>query len=180
METPVIECKVSGRQRISLNRASLRRKRSMKAAAKTATAAAQTEKSKPRVQKSRSTVLQECVKTYFASLNSISRSIVLESEALQNLFGPEWENLNPKQQEDLLNRHFVPNSVVEHYNSDRRSTTPFSDTEPEIDVVRRSSAKKNSVVTSDDEACFSPKGKVRDYHKITRTHASIHAFSLKR
>jgi len=135
----------------------------MKAAAKTAAAAAaQTEKSKPRVQKSRSTVLQECVKTYFASLNSISRSIVLESEALQSLLGPEWENLNAKQQEELLNRHFVPNNVVEHYNSGRRSTSPFSDAEPEIDV-RRFSAKKNSIVTSDDEACFSPKGKVRDY-----------------
>lgn len=138
----------------------------MKAATKTAAAAAaaaNTEKSKPRVQKSRSTVLQECVKTYFASLNSISRSIVLESEALQQLC-PEWENLNAKQQEELLNKHFVPSSVAEHYCYDRRSMSPFSDTEPEIDVTprsTRSSAKKESIGTTDDEAYFSPKGKVR-------------------
>lgn len=170
MDTPVIECPVSGRQRISLNRASLRRKRSMKATAKTAVAAAASHtdtKAKPRVQKARSTVLQECVKTYFASLNSISRSIVLESEALQKLFGPEWENMNAKQQEELLNKHFVPTKVVEHYSiADRSgSMSPFSDTEPEIDVTprsNRSSAKKGSIVTSDEEACFTPKMKVSD------------------
>lgn len=158
MDIPVIECRVSGRQRISLSRASLRRKRSMRAASKTSAAAVSTEKSKPRAKSS--TVLQECVKTYFASLNSISRSIVLESEALQNLC-PEWENLNAKQQEELLNKHFVPNSVVEHYSYDR-CLSPFSDTEPEIDVTpksSRSSAKKESIGTVNDEACISPKGK---------------------
>ena len=161
----MIECLVSGRQRISLNRASLRRKRSMRAATKTAAAAVHTDKSKPRAQKAKSTVLQECVRTYFASLNSISRSIVLESEALQQLC-PDWENLNAKQQEELLNKHFVPSSVVEQYsNGDRRSMSPFSDVEPEIDVtprLNRSSAKKESIAKAEDEACFSPKGKVRN------------------
>ena len=164
MDSPVIECLVSGRQRISLNRASLRRKRSMRAATKTA-AAVHAEKSKPRAQKAKSTVLQECVRTYFASLNSISRSIVLESEALQQLC-PNWENLNAKQQEEILNKHFVPSNVVEHYsNGERRSLSPFSDTEPEIDVMprsNRSSAKKESIAKAEDEACFSPKGKVRN------------------
>lgn len=165
MDSPVIECLVSGRQRISLNRASLRRKRSMRAASKSAAAAvhAAVDKSKPRAQKSKSTILQECVKTYFASLNSISRSIVLESEALQELY-PDWEKLNAKQQEELLNKHFVPTNVAEQYNGDRRAMSPFSDAEPELDVTPRSSrtsAKKESIGTSEDEPCLSPKGKVR-------------------
>ena len=169
----MIECLVSGRQKISLNRASLRRKRSMRAATKTAAPAASKDKptgkskprSEPRVQKTRSAVLQECVKTYFASLNSISRSIVLESEALQQLC-PHWENLNAKQQEEILNKHFVPSSVVEQYSCDRRCKSPFSDSEPEIDVMprsHRSSAKKESITTTDDESCASPKGKVRNF-----------------
>ena len=179
MDAPVIECRVSGRQRISLNRASLRRKRSMRAATKTsaaATPAVNTEKSKPRAQKTRSTVLQECVKTYFASLNSISRSIVLESEALQELC-PDWERLNAKQQEELLNKHFVPNSVVEQYSNDRRCKSPFSDSEPEIDVVprsHRSSAKKESITTTDEESCASPKGKVRKcFNRTSNTHLHL-------
>lgn len=176
MDSPVIECLVSGRQRISLNRASLRRKRSMRAATKTAAAAVvHADKSKPRAQKAKSTVLQECVRTYFASLNSISRSIVLESEALRQLC-PDWENLNAKQQEEILNKHFVPNSVVEHYNNgDRRSMSPFSDVEPEIDVMprsNRSSAKKESIAKAEDEACFSPKGKVRN-----RSYTCTHSFA---
>jgi len=164
MASPVIECPVSGRQRISLNRASLRRKRSTKAAKKTAATTSAPEKAKPRVQKTRSVALQECVKTYFASLNSISRSIVLESEALQKVFGPDWENMNAKQQEELLNKHFVPSRVKDHYMGDRSSSSPFSETEPEIDVkpaTSRQSAKKDSVVApSDTEVCVSPKGKV--------------------
>ena len=178
MDSPVIECLVSGRQRISLNRASLRRKRSMRAATKTAAAAVHAEKSKPRAQKAKSTVLQECVKTYFASLNSISRSIVLESEALQQLC-PDWEKLNAKQQEEILNKHFVPSSVAEHYsNGDRRSMSPFSDAEPEIDVTPRSnrySAKKESIAKAKDEACFSPKGKVRNRFRQAVTYARIHS-----
>ena len=173
MDSPVIECLISGRQKISLNRASLRRKRSMRAntknSAATVTAAtAQVDKSKPRAQKSKSTVLQECVKTYFASLNSISRSIVLESEALQELC-PEWESLNAKQQEEILNKHFVPSNVAAHYsiNGDKRSMSPFSELEdePEIDVrprSSRSSAKKDSIARAENEGCFSPKGKVRN------------------
>ena len=165
MASPVIECPVSGRQRISLNRASLRRKRSMKAAAKIAATNPAPEKPKPRVQKTRSIALQECVKTYFASLNSISRSIVLESEALQKVFGPDWENMNAKQQEELLNKHFVPSRVKDHYTGDRRPTSPaFCETEPEIDVepaTSRQSAKKDSTAApSDNEVCVSPKGKV--------------------
>ena len=123
-------------------------------------------KSNSTTQKAKSAVLQECVKTYFASLNSISRSIVLESEALQKLC-PDWEKLNAKQQEELLNRHFVPSNVVERYNSgDTRCLSPFSDTEPEIDETprsRRHSAKMESIATSDEEPCCSPKGKVSDY-----------------
>ena len=150
----------------------------MRAATKTsaaATPAVNTEKSKPRAQKTRITVLQECVKTYFASLNSISRSIVLESEALQELC-PDWERLNAKQQEELLNKHFVPNSVVEQYSNDRRCKSPFSDSEPEIDVVprsHRSSAKKESITTTDEESCASPKGKVRKcFNRTSNTHLS--------
>jgi len=165
MASPVIECPVSGRQRISLNRASLRRKRSMKAAAKAAVNTPAPEKPKPKATKTRSSALQECVKTYFASLNSISRSIVLESEALQKLFGPDWEQMNAKQQEELLNKHFMPSRVKEHYTGDRRSMSPlYCETEPEIDskpVTTRQSAKKDSVAApSDDEPCISPKGKV--------------------
>ena len=142
------------------------------AAAVTA-ATAQVDKSKPRAQKAKSTVLQECVKTYFASLNSISRSIVLESEALQELC-PDWESLDAKQKEEMLNKHFVPSNVAAHYsvNGDR-SVSPFSEDEPEIDIrprSSRSSAKKDSVTRAENEGCFSPKGKVRNCFRSVHAH----------
>ncbi len=68
----------------------------------------------PRNRKQVNNALQD----YLKSLNSMTRSIVLETEAVEKEHQCEWKKMNDAKREEVVNDHFIPADIRFHYDFD--------------------------------------------------------------
>ena len=59
--------------------------------------------------------VNSAVHDYFMSLNSIARSIVLETETVEKEHNTDWPVMNDSSREDIVNEHFVPTGIRSQY-----------------------------------------------------------------
>ena len=74
---------------------------------------------------SRRQILSNRVSDYLKSLNSMTRSIVLEKEYVEERHAGEWQCMDETLQEDVVDDYFMPLDVHAHY-----GTLPRSRREP--------------------------------------------------
>lgn len=58
---------------------------------------------------------QRQLQDYLKSLNSMTRSIVLETETLAHEHHRDWEGMNDARREEVVNDHFIPTGVRAQY-----------------------------------------------------------------
>ena len=58
---------------------------------------------------------QRQLQDYLKSLNSMTRSIVLETETLTHEHHRDWEDMNDARREEVVNDHFIPTGVRAQY-----------------------------------------------------------------
>lgn len=63
---------------------------------------------------------------YFKSLNSMARSIVLETETVEKEHQCQWKLLNNATKEEVVNDHFIPPDIRLQYNFDSVQCNSFS------------------------------------------------------
>lgn len=61
------------------------------------------------------------VADYLKSLNSMTRSIVLEKEFVEEKHAGEWPTMDETEQEEVVDEHFMPPNVHAHYGTLPRS-----------------------------------------------------------
>jgi hypothetical protein len=62
------------------------------------------------------------VADYLKSLNSMTRSIVLETEIVEERHAGEWPAMDETLQEEVVDEHFMPPDVHAHYGTLPRSS----------------------------------------------------------
>ncbi|XP_020656857.3 uncharacterized protein C1orf198 homolog [Pogona vitticeps] len=65
--------------------------------------------------------------TYFSSLNPMARKIMAEKERIRERYGPEWERLPPRQQDEIIDKSLVGPHIQARYAAHRgaaQSTPP--------------------------------------------------------
>ncbi|XP_061480452.1 uncharacterized protein C1orf198 homolog [Rhineura floridana] len=65
--------------------------------------------------------------TYFSSLNPMARKIMAEKERIRERYGPEWERLPPRQQDEIIDKTLVEPHIQARYAAHRgaaRGTPP--------------------------------------------------------
>lgn len=60
-------------------------------------------------------MVSSAVSDYLKSLNSMTRSIVLEREFVEEKHGGEWTAMDETLREEAVNEHFMPSDVRAHY-----------------------------------------------------------------
>lgn len=58
---------------------------------------------------------QRKLQDYLKSLNSMTRSIVLETETLAHEHHRDWDDMNDARREEVVNNHFIPTGVRVQY-----------------------------------------------------------------
>lgn len=66
-------------------------------------------------------MVSSTVSDYLKSLNSMTRSIVLEKELVEEKHAREWRIMDEAQQEEVVDEHFMPPDVHAHYGTLPRS-----------------------------------------------------------
>lgn len=84
------------------------------------------------------------VSDYLKSLNSMTRSIVLEREFVEEKHGGEWTAMDEVLREEAVNEHFMPSDVRAHYGSGPRPRPPPVTTTAYGREVRVSSPSRQS------------------------------------
>ena len=105
----------------------------------------------PAASRSRRQIVSSRVSDYLKSLNSMTRSIVLEKEYVEERHAGEWPVMDETLQEEVVDDYFMPPDVHAHYGTlppSRRSSLSGSYREP-----RCSSSNSNS--NSDQSRLFS-------------------------
>lgn len=69
-------------------------------------------------------MVSTAVSDYLKSLNSMTRSIVLEREFVEEKHGGEWTAMNEVLREEAVNEHFMPSDVRAHYGGGSRPRPP--------------------------------------------------------
>jgi len=59
--------------------------------------------------------VNSAVQDYLMSLNSIARSIVLETKTVEKEHNTDWSAMNDSSREDIVNEHFVPTGIRSQY-----------------------------------------------------------------
>ena len=67
-------------------------------------------------------IVNSALQDYLKSLNSMTRSIVLETETVEKEHKYNWTTLDEARKEDLVNDHFMPADVRLHYDSERAAS----------------------------------------------------------
>ena len=67
-------------------------------------------------------VVNSAVQDYLKSLNSMTRSIVLETESVEKEHKCEWTDMNNAKKEEMMDRHFIPDDVRMHYKFERAAS----------------------------------------------------------
>ena len=67
--------------------------------------------------------VSSAVQDYLKSLNSMTRSIVLEAETLEEEHKSEWSTMNDTTKEEVMDSHFIPTGVRAQYYYDGRFIT---------------------------------------------------------
>ena len=62
-------------------------------------------------------MVSNAVSDYLKSLNSMTRSIVLEKECVEERHGGEWNAMDEVLQEEVVDDHFMPRDVRAQYGS---------------------------------------------------------------
>lgn len=62
--------------------------------------------------------VNNALQDYLKSLNSMTRSIVLETETVEKEHQCEWQQMNYAMREEVMNDHFIPADVRFHYDFD--------------------------------------------------------------
>ena len=86
-------------------------------------------------------IVSSRVSDYLKSLNSMTRSIVLEKEYVEERHGGEWPVMDETLQEDAVDDYFMPADVHAHYGTlprSRRSSISGSYREPRCNVADES------------------------------------------
>lgn len=65
--------------------------------------------------------MSNTVADYLKSLNSMTRSIVLEKEFVEEKHAGEWPSMDETEQEEVVDEHFMPMNVHAHYGTLPRS-----------------------------------------------------------
>lgn len=65
--------------------------------------------------------MSNTVADYLKSLNSMTRSIVLEKEFVEEKHAGEWPTMDETEQEEVVDEHFMPINVHAHYGTLPRS-----------------------------------------------------------
>lgn len=82
-------------------------------------------------------IVSSRVSDYLKSLNSMTRSIVLEKEYVEERHGEEWPVMDETLQEDVVDDYFMPADVHAHYGTlprSRRSSISGSYREPHCNL----------------------------------------------
>ena len=66
-------------------------------------------------------LVSNTVADYLKSLNSMTRSIVLEKEFVEEKHAGEWPSMDETEQEEVVDEHFMPMNVHAHYGTLPRS-----------------------------------------------------------
>lgn len=67
-------------------------------------------------------MVNSALQDYLKSLNSMTRSIVLETETVEKENKYNWTQLDAAKKEDLVNAHFMPADVRMQYDSERAAS----------------------------------------------------------
>ena len=62
--------------------------------------------------------VNSALQDYLKSLNSMTRSIVMETESVEREHQCEWKQMNHAMREEVVNDHFIPADVRFHYDFD--------------------------------------------------------------
>lgn len=62
--------------------------------------------------------------SYFSSLSPMARKIMAEKERIRERYGPEWERLPPRQQDEIIDKCLVEPHVQARYAAHRGTTRP--------------------------------------------------------
>lgn len=62
--------------------------------------------------------------SYFSSLSPMARKIMAEKERIRERYGPEWERLPPRQQDEIIDRCLVEPHVQARYAAHRGAARP--------------------------------------------------------
>lgn len=89
-------------------------------------------------------LVSSAVSDYLKSLNSMTRSIVLEREFVEEKHGGEWTAMDEILREEAVNEHFMPSDVRAHYNGDPRPRPPPVTSTAYARGVRLSSPSRQS------------------------------------
>lgn len=81
-------------------------------------------------------IVNSALQDYLKSLNSMTRSIVLETETVEKENKYNWTKLDVAKKEDLVNDHFVPEEVRIQYNSSERSASCCGFSAPRLSLER--------------------------------------------
>lgn len=57
--------------------------------------------------------------SYFSSLNPMARKIMAEKERIRERYGPDWERLPPRQQDEIIDKSLVEPHVQARYAAHR-------------------------------------------------------------
>lgn len=69
-------------------------------------------------------LVNSALQDYLKSLNSMTRSIVLETETVEKEHQCEWRQMDHAKREEVVNDHFIPADVRFHYDFDYSERTP--------------------------------------------------------
>jgi len=69
-------------------------------------------------QPQRRKAVNSALQGYFKSLNSMARSIVLETETVEKEHHCEWRVMDNAKKEEVVNEHFIPQDIRLHYSFD--------------------------------------------------------------
>lgn len=62
--------------------------------------------------------------SYFSSLSPMARKIMAEKERIRERYGPEWERLPPRQQDEIIDKCLVEPHVQARYAAHRGAARP--------------------------------------------------------
>lgn len=62
--------------------------------------------------------VNNALQDYLKSLNSMTRSIVMETESVEREHQCEWKQMNHAMREEVVNDHFIPPDIRFHYDFD--------------------------------------------------------------
>ena len=123
----------------------------------------------------RRSALSSTVADYLKSLNSMTRSIVLEREIVEEKHGGDWRVMDETLKEEVVNEHFMPSDVLAHYGGTPRRS-PSSAVHARTRDPRYPSPSRQSELQARDAVLLERSGTPVSFFLQTCTHAQIRPY----